>query len=218
MRELRIILASNSPRRKELLGLALLPFTVDSAEVDESTLPGELPEVYVRRLALSKASATANRHGEDTIVLGSDTTVVLNGEIIGKPIDETDAARILCSLRGRSHHVYTGIAAVNNASGTIVSRVIRTDVPMRHYSDDEMNAYIESGDPMDKAGAYGIQNSDFVAKSELDGCFASVMGFPICAVTSMIKATGLNVEHGIQERCQQLIGYDCPVFSDYLTQ
>jgi len=218
MRDLKIILASNSPRRKELLGLALLPFTVDSADVDESVLDGEKPEAYVRRLALAKAGETAKRHGADCIVLGSDTTVVLDEEIIGKPIDKVDAARILTSLCGRSHQVYTGIAAVNNASGTIVSRVIRTDVPMRAYTSDEMNTYIESGDPMDKAGAYGIQNSDFVAKAELSGCFASVMGFPICAVASLISASGLLLEEGVEVRCQKLIGYNCPVFSDQLIQ
>lgn len=218
MRELKIILASNSPRRKELLGLAMLPFTVDSADVDETVIPGEKPEEYVRRLALAKAGETAGRYGKDSIVLGSDTTVVLNDEIIGKPIDEADAARILIMLRGRSHQVYTGIAAVNIASGTIVSRVIRTDVPMRAYTSDEMSAYIASGDPMDKAGAYGIQNSDFVAKTELSGCYASVMGFPICAVASMLMASGIQLEIGIEDRCQKLIGYDCPVFPNYLIQ
>lgn len=218
MRELKIILASNSPRRKELLGLAMLPFTIDSADVDETVLAGENPEDYVRRLALAKAGTTAKRHGSDCVVLGSDTTVVLNGEIIGKPIDEYDAERILRSLCGRAHQVYTGIAAVNNASGSIVSRVIRTDVPMRAYTTDEIAAYIASGDPMDKAGAYGIQNSDFVAKAELTGCYASVMGFPICAVSSFLTAFSLPIQTGVESRCQKLIGYECPVFSNYLIQ
>lgn len=217
MSELNIVLASNSPRRKELLGLTETPFIVDSADVDESHVPGETPEEYVRRLAIAKAAKVTERHDLQNIVLGSDTTVVLDGKIIGKPIDEVDAARILTALRGRYHQVYTGIAAVNNATGTIFSRVIRSDVPMRDYSDDEIDAYIKSGDPMDKAGAYGIQNSDVVTRSALKGCFASVMGFPICAVTALLTASGVPIKNGIQERCQALIDFECAVFPEQLT-
>lgn len=218
MRKLNIILASNSPRRKELLGLVNHEFQVDSADVDEGVFGDETPWTYVRRLALEKALTVAKRCESGALVLGSDTTVVLDGEIIGKPIDKDDAWKILTALCGKTHQVYTGIAAVNNSTSTVVSRVIRTDVPMRVYSDVELEAYIDSGDPMDKAGAYGIQNSDFVAKQELVGCYASVMGFPICAVNSLLIAAGIPIESGIENRCQALIRFKCTVFSEYLTQ
>ncbi|HWS24864.1 MAG TPA: Maf family protein [Anaerolineales bacterium] len=218
MNNLKIILASTSPRRKELLGLITDHFEIESADVNESVHLNEMPWNYVRRLALEKALKVAKRHGEDVIVLGSDTTVVLDDEIIGKPIDSQDAWRILSSLKGRYHQVYTGVAAVNNATTSVTSRVIRTDVPMRAYSNEELNAYIASGDPMDKAGAYGIQNSDFVAKQELVGCYASVMGFPICAVQSIVQAAGLPTSSGIEARCQELIRYQCSVFSEFLIQ
>lgn len=217
MSELMIVLASNSPRRKELLGLAEQPFIVDSADVDESHISGESPMDYVRRLAIAKASKVAQRHDDRSLVLGSDTTVVLDGKIIGKPIDEADARRILTALRGKYHQVYTGIAAVNNATGTVFSRVVRSDVPMRDYTDSEILAYIASGDPMDKAGAYGIQNSDVVTRPALKGCFASVMGFPICAVNALLVASGVPIKNGIQDRCQELIDFECAVYPEHLT-
>ena len=218
MKNLKIILASTSPRRKELLGLITDHFDIESADVNENVYLNETPWSYVRRLALEKALTVAKRHGEGVIVLGSDTTVVLDDEIIGKPVDAEDAWRILTALKGRYHQVYTGVAAVNNTTTTVTSRVIRTDVPMKAYSNEELSAYIASGDPMDKAGAYGIQNSDFVAKRELTGCYASVMGFPICAVHSFLQAAGIPATSGIEDKCQTFIRYRCSVFPEFLTQ
>ncbi len=149
------MLASNSPRRKELLALFGWPFEVLPADIDESQKSGEPPIDYVRRLACEKAQAiAATREG---LILAADTIVVDGEELLGKPVDDADARRMLTQLRGRTHQVYTGIALIDTASGESVDSVCRTDVPMRAYSDSEIEAYIQTGDPLDKAGAYAIQ-------------------------------------------------------------
>ncbi|HXZ74508.1 MAG TPA: nucleoside triphosphate pyrophosphatase, partial [Streptosporangiaceae bacterium] len=157
----KLILASNSPRRRELLSLSGWAFSVQPAQVDESPLPGEKPGDYVLRLAQAKAreAAAAGRAGR--LVLAADTTVALDGDLLGKPGDAAEAADMLRRLRGRSHQVYTGLAALTAPDGNLVTDLCVTAVPMRNYRDEEIEAYVASGDPLDKAGAYAIQHPGF---------------------------------------------------------
>lgn len=208
----KIVLASNSPRRKELLALSGLPFEVMPADINEDVLPGEAPSDYVLRLAQGKARAIAARFpGQARLIIAADTTVVQDGEIIGKPVDAADAERILRALRGRSHIVYSGLCLLDTASGREASELAVTPVPMREYSDDEMRKYIASGDPLDKAGAYAIQNIDFHPVKNFAGCFANVAGLPLCHLLRNWRKWGFEPEVDLPGACQVHLNYDCPV-------
>jgi MAF protein len=209
-----LILASNSPRRKELLALFGWPFEVRPADIDESRKPGEAPVDYVRRLACEKAQAVAAQ--ETGLILAADTIVADGEELLGKPVDEADARRMLTQLRNRTHQVYTGIALVDTESGKSNSQVCRTDVPMRDYSEAEMAAYIQTGDPLDKAGAYAIQHSGFHPVDGLTGCFASVMGLPLCHLVVSLSQFGWAAPEDLPQRCQRALHYQCPVFEEIL--
>lgn len=211
MTSLPIVLASTSPRRKELFGLFELPFQVVAADIDEDVLPGEQPSDYVKRLALGKAQVVAGRLTQPAIVIAADTTVVHQGEIIGKPVDAADAERILRALRGQSHQVFSGLCVLNTASGQQVVELAESSVPMRNFSDSEMSAYIATGQPMDKAGAYGIQNSSFHPVENFAGCFANVAGLPLCHVLRNWRRWNLPVAVDIPHACQRHLHYDCPV-------
>ncbi len=154
-----VILASNSPRRQQLLGLTGLGFCVQPADVDETPFDAEPANEYVQRLAARKARAVGTQMASGSLVIAADTTVVDGNQILGKPVDNDDAARMLRQLRGRTHQVYTAVAVLKNAK--LLVECCDTDVPMRNYSNAEMQAYIESGDPLDKAGAYAIQHPGF---------------------------------------------------------
>jgi septum formation protein len=183
-----LILASSSPRRRQLLQLAAFDFTVESADIDESVQPGEAPATYVQRLALEKAQAIWDRHKaepiEDLLVLGADTTVVCDGEILGKPTDSADARRMLLMLAGRTHQVLTGIAAVSSRG--LFSEVEITQVFFDLIHEDELNHYIASGEPLDKAGAYGIQGYAARWIPRIEGCFFNVMGLPIARTMALL--------------------------------
>ena len=209
-----LILASNSPRRSELLGLFSLPFCVIPADIDEDQRAGEPPLAYVQRMAYQKALAIAGEH--TGLVIAADTIVVDEGALLGKPQSQSEARWMLAQLRGRVHQVHTHIAIVDPNTGHSSDAVCSTDVPMRAYSDVEIDAYITTGDPMDKAGAYGIQNGDFHPVEELQGCFASVMGLPLCHLAVGLRLFGMEVMDGLPERCQAFLGYECPVFSAIL--
>ena len=211
-----LLLASNSPRRRQLLALGGWTFSVEVSNSDESLLPGELPEAYVRRLAEAKARAVLERARPDHIIVGADTSVVIDGEILGKPSDADDAHRMLRQLRGRTHQVYTGIAILRTADSFVLTDVCVTDVPMRAYSDDEIDSYVRSGDPLDKAGAYGIQNPDFQPVAHMDGCYASVMGLPLCHLTVLLRNLGVMPIEDIARNCQATLVYPCPVFRSIL--
>lgn len=179
-----IVLASGSPRRSEILTNAGMAFVrMVPANVDETPLSGELPRDYVERLARDKAESVNAKEGQ--VVLGADTTVVVDGTILGKPSSPADAARMLRLLSGRSHDVITGIC-LRSARGQIVDAAI-TGVWFAALSDDEIEAYVASGEPMDKAGAYGIQGlaSKFVER--IDGCYFNVMGLPIALVRKHLR-------------------------------
>lgn len=213
-----LVLASNSPRRKELLSLGGLAFEVIVSNADESRLPSERAGDYVRRLAETKARDSA-RHAEKTqIILAADTSVVDGNEILGKPADPEDAKRMLRQLGGHSHQVYTGIAALRVRDGLSLTDVCITDVPMRDYSEAEIESYVASGDPLDKAGAYAIQHPEFQPVAEMKGCYASVMGLPLCHVTRLLEGMELPPSAEIPNLCQAFLHYDCPVFAEILNR
>ena len=180
----RIILASRSPRRAELLTAAGIAFEVHSVEVDERPRAGEEPAAYVERLAIEKARAVFARHPSGT-VLGADTTVVVDGRMLGKPVDRSDAVRMLRTLRGRVHAVLTGVAVVSPAG--IESAVEQTRVWLDAVTDEDISWYVDSGEPMDKAGAYAIQGlaSRFIPK--IEGSYTNVVGLPVALVSSILK-------------------------------
>jgi septum formation protein len=185
-----LILASGSPRRRELLTQAGLDFIVESADVDETLEEGEAPAKYVQRLAVEKAQAVWNRYkdGDDSdspiTVLGADTTVVCDGVILGKPVDQADARRMLEMLSGRTHQVLTGVAAITRKA--TVSEVEITQVFFDVIGEQEMVAYLASGEPMDKAGAYGIQGYAARWIPRIEGCYFNVMGLPIARTLAVI--------------------------------
>jgi len=216
MNTVPLLLASNSPRRRQLMWLGGWSFSVAASDVDESLLPNEAPADYVRRLAEAKARAAATKAHGEKIVIGSDTTVVLEGEILGKPIDRDDATRILRLLCGRTHQVFTAIALLLLADGTLRTDVCVTDVPMRAYTDDEIARYVATGDPFDKAGAYAIQHLDFNPVASMSGCFASVMGLPLCHLTRLLRELGVATSVNVPAVCQEMLAYQCPVFEKYL--
>ena len=210
----KLILASNSPRRRQLLALTGWSFIVSVANVDESQLENELPSDYVLRLAEMKARAISA--DADSFILASDTTVVDGSDILGKPQDDAEAVTMLTRLRGRTHQVYTGVALLRTSDDSLLTDLCVTDVPMRNYSDDEMHAYVATGDPLDKAGAYAIQHPDFRPVASMNGCYASVMGLPLCHVARMMRKMDVQPNADVPLNCQSLLEYDCPVFDSIL--
>jgi len=190
----RLILASASPRRRELLARLGLPFEVRTAAVDETPQPGEAPEALVRRLSRDKARAVAGQVALGPIVIAADTAVVLrNGdEVLGKPADPAEAAAMLRRLRGRTHTVLTAIALIDTARPLLLTGLARTAVTMRDYSDEEIAAYIATGDPLDKAGAYAIQHPGFHPVASLKGSYTNVVGLPLPPLVRALKRLGLE--------------------------
>jgi septum formation protein len=186
-------------------------FSVTASDVDESTLPGEKPAQYVLRLAEAKARAVAPSASPEHIIIGADTAVVDSGDILGKPIDTAEAVTMLTRLRGHSHQVYTGIAALRAADGKLVTDLCVTDVPMRLYSDEEIESYALTGDPLDKAGAYAIQHPGFQPVERLNGCYASVMGLPICHLVRSLRQLDVSSAADVPTNCQTYLNYQCPV-------
>lgn len=217
MTNYHLILASQSPRRRELLGLLELPFDVTTADIDETPLDGESARAYTIRLSQEKAQAVLCTVANGALVLAADTTVADGDAILGKPADAAEARSMLRQLRGRTHQVYTALTVIDTRTGQGMTEVSATDVPMRAYSDDEIEAYIASGDPFDKAGSYAIQNTDFNPVPSLTGCYANVMGLPLCHLVRALRAFGVNfTSNHIPARCQQATAYDCDVFETIL--
>jgi len=211
------VLASNSPRRKELLALSGWEFEVRPADVDESQLPGEAAGEYVLRLAQSKARACAARFAEKPLILAADTAVVVGGDILGKPRSAGHAVEMLHRLRARTHQVLTGLAVLRGeAQGSMATDLCVTDVPMRAYREEEIEAYVASRDPLDKAGAYAIQNPAFHPVNHLRGCYASVMGLPLCHLVRTLRALEVEPRADVPARCQAALQYRCPISSAVL--
>lgn len=193
-----------------------VPFTTTAADVNETPLPDESPEDYVIRLAREKARACEREAPFNAVILAADTTVSDDNRIIGKPLDAADAARMLRQLRNRSHMVHTAVVVGVPSRGLSELELCSTRVKMRAYSDDELLAYVESGDPLDKAGAYAIQNAGFDPVEKLSGCYASVMGLPLCHVERALTRLGFGVRKRLPYRCQRELAYTCPVFKRIL--
>jgi MAF protein len=207
-----IVLASNSPRRREILGWTGLRFTTHAAEVDESHKPGESPIDYVQRLAEAKGRASANFAPFNGMVLAADTIVVDDEEIMGKPKDADDARRMLRQLRGRMHAVHTAIYLTIPSKGIMRADTCSTPVHMRRYTDEEIESYIATQDPLDKAGAYAIQHPQFRPVIKFAGCYASVMGLPLCHVERTLRKMGFGERREIPFQCQNALSYACPIY------
>lgn len=179
-----LILASSSPRRRQLLTLAGFTFEVHAADIDETERAGESPSDYVARLALEKASAVLTRF-PDAIILGADTTVAVDGTILAKPTDAADAERMLRLLSGRSHEVHTGIAVVTRDAQRV--HVETTTVFFSAIPADELAHYLSTGDSLDKAGAYGIQGYSARWIPRIEGDFFNVMGLPLHATAHLLN-------------------------------
>lgn len=190
----RVVLASASPRRRELLTLIGVPHEVRPADVDESLVPGESAEAYVERLAREKATAHGDR---EAVVVGSDTTVVVDGDILAKPDSTEDAARMLRRLSGRAHVVLTGVAVAWR--GRVESGVEEVGVTFRALSDDDIARYIATGEPMDKAGSYGIQGYGATIVTRVDGDYFAVMGLPLNRMVRLFERMGLRYPFGALE-------------------
>ncbi len=187
-----LILASSSPRRRELLQGLGLPFTVITSDVDETTESGLAPAEVVEQLALRKAGAVAEKV-EGGIVLGSDTIVVLDGQILGKPVDEEDAFRMLSSLQGREHTVFSGVALIDAATGRSVVAHSATNVQVRPMTEQEIRAYIATGEPMDKAGSYAIQGIGATIVEGIVGDYFTVVGLPLHLTAKLLSRFGLTL-------------------------
>jgi septum formation protein len=190
--ETSLILASSSPRRRELLQTLGLPFTVMTSDVDESTQPGMSPEAVVEELALRKARAVASRL-DAGVVLGSDTVVVLDGHILGKPADEPDAFRMLSALQGREHTVYSGVALIDAATGRLEVAHSKTVVRIRPLTEREIRAYIATKEPMDKAGSYAIQGIGSTLVESIEGDYFTVVGLPLCLTANLLSRFGITL-------------------------
>jgi septum formation protein len=190
---LRIILASSSPRRTELLRLIRIDHEITPAHVDETQRAEEAPRVYAERLAREKAQAIAREH-PDAVVVGADTIVVVDGHVLGKPEDATDAAAMLRHLSGRVHLVDTAIAVARN--GAVKSAVEEVEVTFRTLSDAEIERYIATGEPMDKAGAYGIQGYGATLVQRVNGDYFAVMGLPLGLLVRLLREVGVVYDFG----------------------
>lgn len=235
MNPLKVILASASPRRRQFLTELGIAHTTAAADIDESPLPGELAEALAARLAQSKAIVVADSLPADqrpALVIGADTVVALDGLLLGKPADAAESTRMLVALRGRVHQVHSGLAIVRvdketeflrgatsalsadlakNSVSLRMQRVIvnTSHVTMRSYSDDEIAAYIATGDPQDKAGAYAIQHRGFDPVAQLDGCPSGVMGLPAADLLSLLAGFGVTVDCPLAAVCRSLTGLAC---------
>jgi septum formation protein len=187
VRVIRLILASNSPRRRELLQNAGFEFNVQPSEIEEIRLAGEAPEEFARRLSREKALNVASLSSPGSVVLGADTVVAINGEILEKPIDISDASRMLRTLSGQTHRVITGICLVRAPQTVLACAHETTSVTFRSLTEDEIESYVRSGEPFDKAGGYAIQGlaSRFVTR--IEGCYFNVVGLPIPLVYEILK-------------------------------
>jgi septum formation protein len=195
---LQVVLASESPRRRDLLRLIGLEPLIHPARLDERERPGEEPKAYAERLAREKASAVCPRF-PDALVVAADTVVVLDGRMLGKPADDVEAAIMLQWLEGRTHTVHTGLAVARGA--TLESAVESVEVTFRPLTAAQIHAYVATGEPRDKAGAYGIQGYGAVLVERIHGDFFAVMGLPLARLISLLVRLGIEYEFGaLRER------------------
>ena len=188
---MNIVLASKSPRRKELLSLLDLDFKIITADIDETMDPSLPVSDEVARLSFDKAAAIRPQVSDDTIIISADTVVELDGVVMGKPKDKPDAFKMLRSLSGNTHNVLSGVTVMQGDKA--VSKTVVTKVNFRTISDDEINAYIDTLEPMDKAGSYGIQGRGSKFVSGIIGDYFNVVGLPVCELSLMLKEFDINI-------------------------
>jgi septum formation protein len=211
-----LLLASGSPRRRELLQLLGLPFRVALPSGEETTAPSGDARQRASDLACTKALSLAGANAEELIV-AADTLVVLEGYVLGKPEDGASARRVLRALCARQHQVITGLAILPPSTDAPAVQVIETQVWMRQYGDDEIVAYIARGEPFDKAGSYAIQDPFFRPVERIQGCYANVMGLPLCHLFCALERAGVNVPAALPQVCQTYTGHRCVVAEAILT-
>ena len=185
-----IVLASASPRRSELLELADIRFRVAPADIPEEPLPGEEAVEHALRLAEAKARAAAGREAAGQFFIGADTIVVLNGRIMGKPVDEADAVQMLSDLSGQTHEVVTAYAVLDKQSNVCIKRAVRTQVVFKPLTEQEISDYVKTGCPLDKAGAYAIQGGAAHFVREIHGSYTNVVGLPTCELVETLHTIG----------------------------
>jgi len=186
------------------------------ADVDESSVDHPDPAVNVIQTAALKAEAVSPHAPPDAIIIAADTIVVLDNQVLGKPSGPEEAKTALQQLRGRTHQVFTGLTIINKTTGQTVNDVAEIKVPMRAYTDQEIDAYIATGDPLDKAGSYAIQHDGFHPVINFGGCFAGVVGLPLCHLVRSLRKSGISIQIDIVAACQAHHHYDCPVFESIL--
>jgi MAF protein len=209
-----IILASGSPRRQDFLRSLGLSFRIRSADIDESAAPNEPPAALAQRLAEQKAQAVARQlAGEEkqatALIIAADTVVALGGEALGKPLDAQDATAMLRRLRARSHQVVSAVSLLATTSCQQCTRINTTTVFMRPYSDAEISAYVASGDPLDKAGAYAIQHPTFAPVDHLEGCLSNVIGLPLGDLCDLLTEFGVKANCPLGDVCERQAKFPC---------
>ena len=204
-----LILASGSPRRRGLLSLLGVDFHVQTSETDESVLPGESAQEYVLRLAISKSLAFNPLSAARLIVIAADTAVIDGEQILGKPGNQRQAIEMLDNLRDRTHQVLSGIAVRDTKIDEIFTDLCTTQVEMRNYGEKEIEDYVASGDPMDKAGAYAIQHLGFNPVAQITGCYANVVGLPLCHLEQIFNRLGVEVREEAIQGCRSNGEYQC---------
>jgi MAF protein len=212
------VLASASPRRRELFALTGWTAHVRPSSADERPRPGEGAVRLAQRLSQAKAAEVAAHADGRTLVLGADTVVSLQDALLGKPADEAEARRMLDSLRGRTHEVITGLTLVADDGAWQAQEVCRTPVPMRDYTPQAVGEYLASGAALDKAGAYGIQDRPFdpVDVNRMNGCYANVMGLPLCHLVRLMRRRDLRPATDVPAACQAHTGYRCGIYAEIL--
>lgn len=188
----KIILASGSPRRKQILEQVGLNFTVEVSDYEEKSIPGVSPSEFVETLSLEKANVVAKNHN-DAIIIGADTIVVLDNQILGKPKTKQDAREILKKLSGNTHSVFTGFTIIDTVNKRTITNHVETKIRFKNLSEEEILAYIETGEPMDKAGAYGVQDKGALFVEHIEGDYSSVMGLPIVKIFEILKELGIDI-------------------------
>jgi MAF protein len=213
-----LVLASASPRRRELLALTGWKAEIQPAQADERPQPGEAAHEMAQRLARAKATAVTAAVPPGSLVLAADTIVALDGALLGKPADPAGAQGMLETLRGRTHEVVTGLTLLADGGTWQAHDVCHTPVPMRDYTPREVQEYVASGAAFDKAGAYGIQDRGFdpVDMNQMTGCFANVMGLPLCHLVRLMRRRALQPEADVPAACQAFTGYRCGIYPQIL--
>jgi len=209
----KLVLASSSPRRQNLIDALNPKFTiVDPASNESPREISETPEEYVLRLSHTKALSVANNI-PNSMILGADTTVVFKNQVLNKPEDSIEAKKMLKSLRGKIHVVITGITVLDSKSNRYLSMSKSTSVTMREYDNSEIDAYIEHGNPFDKAGSYAIQDTSFKPVHKIEGCYLNVVGLPICEIPPIMSELGTTIH--IKPNWIGLAQcYNCPLKSE----